>query len=840
MESPPHNGAHVHACFRWIASTLEPRREAMQAVAGLASGSLLADPVGAAQLLGLGTESDVTLLESGLLGRLDAVRARLRGWVLSRGVAVRPAGVGATLLVQAHAILDVWVCRAVLAALRPEALKMRQRRLVRRWRARTRASRCRASKVSSRRRIVLVESVRRWRARTDELRRLKSEVEMCHRHQTRRRLARALAALAAQLSRVTEPQGLSRRPAIRALRCLEACVRRRRLEKRAIAAAARSARVRCLEQWVVFARPNNSARRRVAESAARTARLRFDEFRREQARNVMDALAAVASRRRAARLATASRLGSRAKWALDRLATRARQRAVARRHEPVTLARLASRALARWRDRSEEACARARRRRIADLVARRRALARFAYRVARRRACRVLVAVTWRFRVNEAMKSWRAGACLALARRRARRQLAILVPRAATRNLRSAVDRWLGFVRWRRLLRDRRASVLLDKLALFDRGLARLGLFAWRSCVRRVAAREAVLTRTKRRLKRRAWREWLDVSRRRAAVARVLRRAVDVGGRGARRAALRAAFSSLASAHERATDVPRKRRALRELWALVQRRRACRRAVVRWHAVAQARVRAAIKRRRAVACLRGSIFFAALRRTVAAGRLERRRRALRAWARIAAVERRRRARRVFHCWRENVQARLALGRVFARAVARAKLRCIVRSWYTAAEPRRRRNRILRFLENRTLRIARVTLTTWRAHARLECTARRFLAKRHLEARRSTLLLRRVLRAWRSRVGDPSDEDDDDAIALNQDSRRRARDRALLRNWSSSPLVATPSSVLAFVPDALQDAQAPKLWSTSSDGAWTPQAPPFARNMSPLSDVAMQG
>lgn len=831
MESPPKNGAAVHACFRWIASTLEPRRDAMQAVADLANdgGSLLADSSGVAQLLGLGTESDVTLLESGVLGRLvgsSAVRGRLRGWVLSRGVAVRPAGVGATLLLQAHAILDVWLCRAVLAALRPEALKVRQRRLVRRWRERTRDSRRRASKLLSRRRTVLVESVRTWRARTNELRRRKSKVELCHRRQKTRRLARALAALAATVSRARQPQpqGLSLRLAIRAFRCFEAYVRSRQLERRAMAVATRRARARCLERWAVFARPNNSARRRVAEATARTARLRFDEFRREQARNVVGTLRALATRRRAARLANASRLRSCAKWALNRLATWAQPRAVARKHEPVTLARLATRALAKWRDHSEEAGARARRSRFANLVAKRRTLARFAHRVARRRACRVLVAIRWRFRVKEVMTSWRARACLALARRHARRQLAILVPRIAIRTLRCAIDRWLGFVKWRRLLRDRRASILLDKLVLFDRGLARIGLVAWRSNVRRVAGREAVIARTKRRLKRRAWRQWLDVSRKRAAAARSLQRAIDVGGRGARRTVLRAAFSSLAASHERATDDPRKRRALRDLRAFVQRRRACRRAVARWHDATRARARTAFERRRALVCLHGNVFLAALRRTVAAGRRERRRRALRSWAHFATVERRGRVRRTFDRWREHVQARLALGRVFARALARAKLRCILRSWHTAAEPRRRRNRIIRFLEKRTLRIARETLTTWRAHARLERTARRFLAKRQLEARRSTLLMRRVLRAWRSRVGAPSVDDDDDVAAVDHDARRR--DRALLRNWSSSPLVATPSSVLAFVPDALQDAQAPKTWCTSPRTtsrlrAWTP-------------------
>ncbi|KAJ8601863.1 hypothetical protein CTAYLR_002675 [Chrysophaeum taylorii] len=733
----PTSGAHVMACFRWMATTLEATPETMRQWRSACEEEEEEDSAcfvseGIARVL----KVEAPALEARGLRRLvGTARPRLRGWVMRLGVEVQGSGDGAALLAQAHARLDVWTCRAVLRAwrnaARQELARPLCRRALARWRAILRARQdamlehhdAWLLRTAARRWAVLSKGRSRRRASSDAFRarvwleRAAAFVRVLANRAEARRMARAADRGRQQTAlRALASYGSVRRIAGRALSLFEE--------------ARREARVRAAMKTLVA-----RAWRAMVVRRAVAAR------RRERARRALHLLLTAATGRRARRTKIDRFVAKRALWRLLLHATRSRSRAAAHRRAEVAWARSS---LAK-------------------------SIASFAYDVKARRAARGLATALSGFGLRAGLARWRRGVLVSNARRRVCRKLAKFATCAASRKARDAVDRWRELVRWRRELRDRTAAVfapVADRVA--DRVATRSALRVWTHHVRCRCAADALLRHARRRSKRLAWRQWLRASRRSALLSHAVVTAATFGARAARRLALKGAFATRAS-----------RRALR-----------------RWRRFAEARRARRASRRNVVAFLETRALYA-LSQTVAVGRLRRKRAVLRAWRHLVVDARRDRKRRVLVRWRRHVDARAAFGRLFARAFWHAYVRCLLKQWRQLCARRRRRRLAIYALRAKIRRLASETLRRWRIHARLERAARRFLQTRSIEARRSPLIARRVLRAWRNvTFGRSSELEDTEA------RRRQARERAILLGWTTTttqkPLPLTPTSASAAI------------------------------------------
>lgn len=536
--SPLSYGAHIYACFRWISAVFElnahleecmPLAECNATVMPSTDHGSLDWSEPAISQPGRRKEFEKLsgIIEAGMLRRLlgagnSSLCKRLRVWVLCRGLDLQP-GVGATLVAQAHAMLDVWRSSQILVAwrrliARSPLIQRRTQWAVTRWSAKCVAT-ARLHRAEKMARLhwtlrLLNVCLVKWRGRTLVGVKRRDALNWADLHRSNLLLRNAWLAL-----REVRAKALSARKADDFAQSRARCTKlarpssgtgETRLKRRSVSVISgrscdqngfskmhsecfyvRKAKIlRALHHWRNVARDPHLRRLRT-ESRIATSRARL--FQRE--------LRCAQMRRALADWNVRAHLARRALCAFDIKSTRQKKLVFAmlvatvethrhrRKHFRMLQDLSRARALESLRKRMKRR--RIRRHAYTRAIATfdRRAFCRFQRSVTVRRSCRKIATTLRGFCLRHSVVRWQRGICCLITWQRIKRKILKVALLAMRLQRQSSWKRWREFTLWRRELRDRKAAVFIPSIVHFiHRNAKHCALRRWYTAVCRIRA----------------------------------------------------------------------------------------------------------------------------------------------------------------------------------------------------------------------------------------------------------------------------------------------------------------------------------------------------------------
>lgn len=557
--SPLLFGAHIYACFRWIAAVFElnaypeecmPLQEraaalmssadhAMALPRGLPQGSVdSSEPPIAEQGRRKEVEKFIGILEAGMLRRLLGAGKlklckRLRVWVLCRGLELRP-GVGATLVAQAHAMLDVWRSSHILLAWRnliPQSplIQRRTHWAIKRWSAKFAATTRlhRAAKMAGLHRslrllrVCLVE----WRERSHVRAKRRKALKLAKMHRSNLLMSNAWLALrevrATVLSeRKADDFARSHWRRTKLARPYSGTRERRlHLHRRSVSATCGRPRdqsrfsntqsehcywnstvrggsighvhmIRAIHQWRSVARDPHLRHLRAESRIAKSrARIFQRDLRCAQVRRALADWSVRAHLARRALCANDLKRIKQKKIVFAMLVATVETHRLRRHHFRMLEDLSRATALERLRKRVKRRRVKCHAYTRAIATYDRRALYRFKRSVTVRRSCRKIATTLRGFCLRCSVVRWQRGICRLIKRQRIKRKILKVALLAMRLQRQSSWKNWREFILWRRELRDRKAAVFSPAVVQFiSRYAKRIALRRWYTAVCRVQA----------------------------------------------------------------------------------------------------------------------------------------------------------------------------------------------------------------------------------------------------------------------------------------------------------------------------------------------------------------